>query len=92
MATTISVTAFQTACAAVGDAIIASDRNAAYQQYGVAEAINAGLELSVANAGSSIQRRNALTGLKDALDAAFAAMTQNSETSRLIRGRTNFQQ
>lgn len=91
MATTISVSAFQTACAAVGDAIIAKDRNTAYQQYAVAEAINAGLELSVSNAGSSLQRRGALTGLKDALDTAFAAMTQETEDSRLIRARTNFQ-
>lgn len=91
MATTISVTAFQTACAAIGDAIIAKDRDAAYTQLGVAEAINAGLEVSVADAGSSIQRRDSLAGLRATLEATFAAITASSEESRFIVGRTNFQ-
>lgn len=92
VATTISVTAFQTACAAVADAVIASDRATAYQQYAVAEAINAGLEVAVADAGSSIKRREALTGLKNALDTAFPVISQQNESSRFILGRTGFGQ
>lgn len=91
MGTTISVTAFQTACAAIADAIIAKDRDTAYTQLGVAEAINAGLEVSVADTGSSIQRRDSLRGLRETLEATFSAITSNSETSRFILGRTNFQ-
>ncbi|MBU0907344.1 MAG: hypothetical protein KKE05_04285 [Nanoarchaeota archaeon] len=93
MATTqITVTAFQTACAECADAIIAEDRKTAYLKYAVAEAINAGLELSVSDAGSSIQRRQALQGLKDALGTAMPIIAQETEGSRFIFGRTNFQQ
>ena len=92
MATTITVAAFQAACAAVGDAVLASDRATAYQQYAVAEAINAGLEVAVADAGSSIRRREALTGLKTALNTAFPVMTQQAESSRFIMGKTGFRQ
>lgn len=91
MATTISVAAFQAACAAVGDAILSGDRDTAYKQLGVAEAINAGLEVQVTDAGSSIQRRDSLAGLRTTLETTFAAITPESETSRFIRGRTNFQ-
>lgn len=90
MATAITVAAFQTACAAVADAVIAADRAEAYTQMAVAEAINTGLEVAVADAGSSLKRREALTGMRDSLKSAFAVISQQADTKRFALGRTNY--
>jgi len=89
MATTITVTAFQTACAECGDAIIAADWALATQKYAVAEAINAGLELQISDSGTNIQRRDALTGLAKAIAAAQKITSQTDGQGRLITTRTS---
>ena len=86
--TTISVASFQTAVAEVADAIASSDRGGAYSWYGRAEAIHAGLELEMADEGSSLKRRESLNGLSKALDKVFKVIGQTSGTSRFISTRT----
>ena len=88
MAVTITVASFQTACAECGDAINGEDWGTATKKYAVAEAINAGLELSVSDSGSQISRRQSLEGLKKAIEAARQMVSQTSGTSRFISTRT----
>ena len=88
MPTTISVSSFQTACAAVADAVDSEDWDTAYKKYAKAEAIHSGLEVHAGDQGSYVRRRETLDGLKRALDAARAATLQIGEHSRFVRTRT----
>lgn len=82
--TTITVSSFQTACAEVADAIIAQDWALASRKYAVAEAINAGLELSVSDGGQSVTRRSSLEKLNAAIGAARAATSSDGRQAGLI--------
>jgi hypothetical protein len=90
MATTISVTSFQTACAAVADAILAGDFATAWKQYAVAEAVHSGLEVQVGHENVMVMRRQKLDGLNAAIKAAESAAKRLSGSSgkRGIRLRT----
>ncbi|HUT23712.1 MAG TPA: hypothetical protein VM492_05170 [Sumerlaeia bacterium] len=88
MATTISVTAFQTVCAECGDAIEAADWGLAATKYAVAEAINAGLEVQLSDSGSSVQRRETLKGLAAAIETACKIVAQTDGQGRFITTRT----
>lgn len=90
--TTITVASFQNAIAECADAIEASDWGTASRKYAKAEAINAGLELDVSNQGSEIKRRDSLSGLKKAIDAARDITNAEIGESRLVTTRTGFQQ
>lgn len=85
--TTISVSAFQTACAEVADAIAAEDWALATRWYARAEAINAALELEAADTGHSYKRRENLKSLNDAIKAAQLATNSGSDDGRIIVAR-----
>ena len=89
MATTITVTAFQTACAAVGDAIIAGNWETAAQQYAVAESINAGLEVELQDDASRIRRHESLEKLAKAIAFAEASSIKYADNRRFIKTRTS---
>lgn len=84
---TISVSAFQTLCAEVADAIAGSGWSTAWSKYAQAEAVNAALEQATAGEGFSVTRRATLQGLQSALTAAQDATARLSQ-GRLIRTRT----
>lgn len=74
MATTISTTSFQTACAAVADAVLAKNWASAMAQVAVAKAIHAGLlNMKVSDSGSANDRERALEGLIESVNAAREA-------------------
>ena len=89
MATTITVTAFQTACAECGDAIIAQNWALAYGKYALAEAINVGLELQISDSGATVQRRESLEKLGKAIEIAEKSGIKYASTKRLITTRTS---
>lgn len=80
----ININAFQTLCAECSDAIADEDWKTAYSKYAQAEAVNAALELEVSGQGSSVTRRQALSGLKTAIDTANAAVSRASDKGRFI--------
>lgn len=78
MATAITVQSFQDTCAAIADAIVASDFAAANLLLGKAEAINAGLSaraIELTNDGSSIRRMESLEKLR----ATLKEVRQNAQ-------------
>lgn len=88
--TTISVSSFQTACAECADAVADEDWSTAVKWYARAEAINAGLELSVGTRGTSMSRRETLQGLREAISAAKAAVAAADDVERRpMYGRTS---
>ena len=88
MATTITVTSFQAACAACADAILAGDWSTARRQYAVAEAINAGLDAEVQAAEFRVRRRDSLNDLRAAIESVSATIARGSDLDRLIVIRT----
>jgi hypothetical protein len=92
MATTVSVAAFRTACAAVGDAIEASDWALAAKKLGVAEAINAGLEAVAQHGSTRMERRETLKGLREAIDFARRGVGQYASEHRAITTQTRHAQ
>jgi len=90
MATTqITVAAFQDACAECADALADGDIATATTKYAVAEAINSGLDVEGSAGEFRNRRREALTGLKNAIDALEAALAQTTDSGRrLITTRT----
>ena len=87
---TTTVAAFQTLCAEVADAIAAATWSTAYSKYAQAEAVNAALELDVAAQGSSIRRRETLSGLGKALQMAEGAVARTTNKGRFITTRQGF--
>ena len=83
----ISVSAFQTLCAEVADAIAAGTWSTAWSKYGQAEAVNMALELDVSTQGSSIRRRNSLDGLMKALEKSEAKAQRLADRDRMISPR-----
>jgi hypothetical protein len=90
MATAISVANFQAALGEVYDAVESLDWAAAWRWYVKAEAQHSGLEASASAGEASLSRRNALDGLRVALETAQAARDRKSATSRFLATRVNF--
>jgi len=88
MATTISVSSFQAACAECADAIIAHDWAAADNKYAVATVINGGLELEVEAQGTRMQRRETLADMKVAIDAAEVSASRRASCGRFVTTQT----
>lgn len=85
------MTSFQTACAAVADAIASGDFATAYSKYGQAEAILAGLAVELEDNGSRQRLRESLEGMHRAIQAAQDAAGRSTDSGRrLIRARTGF--
>lgn len=90
MATTISLEAFRAALGLCADYILAKDWSNANLYYAQAEAINAGLEVQVGDAGQSLRRRESLDGLRTAIATAEAKTSAGDSTSRFIKTQTGF--
>ena len=90
MSTEITSTAFKAACAACADAIIAKDEQAAYIQYGVAEAIHVGLPSESKHETSALRRRESLSGLASSLEKVFEVVNRKSSRDRRVRARMGF--
>ena len=86
MANAATVASFQAACVAIADAIDAGTWSTAYTKWGVAEALNAALELEVGDQGARIRRRESLSGLKTAITAA-ETKSKSSSGKRFARAR-----
>lgn len=84
---TISVSAFQTLCAEIADAINSGDSATAYKKYGMAEAVNAALDLVAEHNGSRLQRRESLAGVASAIKLAQSSASGATDNKRLIRTR-----
>ena len=78
MPTAISADNFKTALGNCYDSISSGDFAAAKKYYAMAEAQNAGLLLESSSDGMTQRRRDALSGLKTALDVAEAAAAPTS--------------
>lgn len=86
MATTLITDAnFRTVCAECADAIAASNFALAMQLYAKAEAINAAFERSVTDDAAQVIRRENLTGLRDAIDAAKNIIERRQDNRRFLR-------
>ena len=79
---TISVSAFQTLCAEVSDAIAAEDFATAWSKYAQAESVNAALELEVGSEGVSVRRRNNLEGIRKALESTQARVERSGQKGK----------
>lgn len=90
MSTEVTSTAFKAACAACADAIIAQDEKTAYIQYGVAEAIHAGLPSQAGHENSFMRRRESLAGLASSLEKVFKIVNRKSSRDRRVRARMGF--
>ena len=88
--TTITVASLQTACAECADDIAAADWAGASSWYARAEAINAGLEVEGSHGDTRFRRREALAGLRQAIDAARASAAQYGTGGRFITTQTRF--
>lgn len=88
----ISVDAFNLLLAEAVDAMNARDWGTAFLKVAAAEATNAGLETSVSDRGTSVQRRESLAKTLDMLEQARALVTAAETTggSRIVRARTNY--
>ena len=80
--------AFKKLCARVADSIAASNWVAAMSFYAQAEAVNCALELEVESAGERVRRREGLSGLKLAIEAASQLSTPTTD-QRFITTRTS---
>jgi len=80
---TISISAFQTLCAEVADAIEAEDWELAWKKYAKAEAVNSALETSASEEGKSLARRETLAGLKTALETVADKVVRYGDKDRL---------
>ena len=85
MVTAISQAAFEVACGETYDAIAAESWKSAWLWYARAEAQHSALAAGSTAGPMSLQRRDALTGLREALRSAEAASARYSQTSRLGR-------
>lgn len=93
MATAITVTAFQTALSACADALLLGDFPTAQKQLGVAEVINAGLEVEVGSTGSggaTVKRRESLTKTAAMLETLRQQQLQQKGGSRIVRTRVGY--
>ena len=89
MATTeTTVTSYKTACAEVADAIIAADFKTARTKIGVAEAINAALEVEAEGGEEKVRRRETLDGLARRIAEIEAANSRAGDNRRLITTQT----
>lgn len=83
---------FIAACAACADAIAASNWSTARTQYAIAEALNAALAVESRQGSASMRHREALSGLKAALEDIPASVTRNTDNKRFLKTRTGFRQ
>lgn len=88
--TTITVASFQNACAECADAISTDNWAIATKWYARAEAIHSGLALDISAEGTRTRRREALDGLRQAVDAAENAVNSHSGSDRIAIGRTRY--
>ncbi|MFH1569788.1 MAG: hypothetical protein ABIL09_17460 [Gemmatimonadota bacterium] len=88
MATAISAANFKTALGNCYDSISAGDYPAAWKYYAMAEAQNSGLLLESSEAGMSSRRRDALDGLRKALQQVQNAASTTDNENRLTTTQT----
>lgn len=84
MATSITAASFRTVLGECADAIDSGNWATAYKKYAKAEAIHSGLEASSSSGATNIRRREALDGLRRALDAAQAAAEAGVDDERRL--------
>ncbi len=91
MTTSVTEANFRTACGEVYDAIASESWASAHKWAAKAEAMNAGLDLQLADERASKARRETLRGLRDAIDAAEKAVSKYSNTAgRFVTTRVQF--
>lgn len=89
--TVITIDAFKAALAECADAISSEDWASAIKWYARAEAIHTGLDFDISDQTMSIRRRDALRGLREAIEAARSIAEQESDDrDRLGVLRTRF--
>lgn len=86
----ITVAQFQSELDSIKTAIQGGDFATAWSYYAQAEVTNAGLEKKVGDHGRTIERRDALSAIKSALEKAEAAASRFGDTKRFGRLRTGF--